>query len=193
MGVDESSGQRKYKCRNGHYLSYTTNGAGYLNEMFSCDNCKQSRNCSEGRYNCSSCQWDLCNFCSDQYKPRPNPITQCKSGHPLTYTALKYEGSYGCDLCGRLFPSTEIRWCCTICQYDICPFCRPSNPMPPPYNPNPSICPSGHPLDQTGSADGYYGETYSCNICHQARSFGDGLRWNCSICKYDICPICKPS
>lgn len=227
MGIDQSTG--KYRCRSGHNLEYDYSSDGYPCSCFSCDSCHQSYNCSEGRYNCRYCKWDICNNCSNQYKPKPNPVSFCKLGHPLTYNSIYYPGgSYACDMCHRSFPSHGERWCCTSCQYDICPFCRPPcpipgpfprppvpgpapnpnpypydpnpNPYPPydpnPYNPNPyqpsdDRCPSGHILSPSTDSYGYPGGMYSCDKCHNSYYCGANMRYNCSICKYDICAGCK--
>ena len=185
MGIETSDGKAKYKCANGHYLIYTTDASGYMAGRFSCDVCKNSNDCAGGRYNCPQCKWDFCNTCSNEYKPKPNPVVCCKGGHGLLYTRVDYPmGKYSCDMCHRSYPCFGARWMCVPCQYDICPFCRP----PPITN----FCPSGHKIEQTGSCDGYTGDVYVCSRCGIPRSFGDGLRWNCEICKYDVCLVCKP-
>lgn len=152
MGVDHSGGKVTYRCRNGHRLDRSYVSIGYGGGMYSCDQCKSSFPCTSGRLNCESCQWDICDNCANMYKPKPNPVTQCHSGHILMYTKQYPHGSYSCDACKRSFPCNQDRWCCTYCKYDVCPFCRvpPSpGPMPGPFpQPQPYPQPQPHPYPQ---------------------------------------------
>lgn len=155
MGVEYSGGAVNYRCRSGHNLNYSYDTFGYESGYYYCDNCKTSNHCGSGRYNCSYCKWDICNNCANYYKPKSNPVSHCRSGHQLTYTTLCYPGAFGpgdyaCDLCKRKYPSTQQRWCCTLCSYDICGFCRlPPGAMPGPMPgpmPNPMPAPMPGPI-----------------------------------------------
>lgn len=204
MGVQHSGGQIVYKCRNGHNLEMSYVSIGYPGGMYSCDNCKNSRPCTEGRYNCGYCQWDLCRNCANAYKPKPNPVVHCHAGHPLVYTIQYYQGNYSCDSCKRTYPSSQQRWCCTMCKYDICAFCRlppmpgpmpgpigMPGPMPGPMPLSKTNCPNGHMLMLTNYS--YPSGHFTCRICGANVHCGTAQRYSCTFCQYDICQGCHAS
>ncbi len=220
MGVAVTNGQYCHICRNGHPLSYSNSSANYFSGSFSCDYCHNSFPCGVGRYNCTSCKFDVCNQCAATFKPRPMPIHNCKSGHPLVYTRIEASSaSYTCDLCQRQGVCSLGRWNCAVCQYDVCGFCRlPPMSSPcstPSHTPNhypvmnhhhhtpaacssPSHsphmrthCPNGHYLYQTTHSVGYVGGKFCCNQCHQGGYCSTG-RFCCQMCKFDLCKLCKP-
>ena len=218
MGIEHVGGQTIYKCRNGHKLEMNYVSIGYPGGKYSCDNCKKTRPCTEGRYNCQYCQWDLCRDCSNAYKPKPNPVLNCKAKHALHYTVNQYHGNYACDSCKRTYPSSQQRWCCTMCKYDICAFCRPPpmpspmpHPMPGPigYQPGPmpgpigfqpmpgpipgtkTHCHSGHYLTLTNYY--YPGGQFTCRMCGAPVPCSAGQRYACTTCKYDVCQGCYAS
>ena len=148
MGIKtSSSGKPVHLCKNGHELAYTNTCSGYYAGTFTCDYCHTARSCIEGRYNCASCKFDVCNNCATNFKPVAQHINHCKSGHPLVFTNNQsgYSmGTYTCDSCHKIGNCSLGRWNCGSCKYDICSFCRPP-PMQGPA-PNPDSYPVGSPI-----------------------------------------------
>lgn len=54
-------------CPQGHRLKATRNSEDFPGGVFTCDNCKQSRRCHEGRWTCYDCPINYCSVC----KPFP--------------------------------------------------------------------------------------------------------------------------
>jgi len=182
------------ECKNKHGLQWSNSGMGYMANTFSCDICHQSKPCGPGRWNCSSCKYDVCPNCRPGPVQAPpfNPYMECKNRHPLTWSnsAMGYMGnSFSCDICHQSKGCGPGRWNCASCKYDVCPNCRP--PAPAPINPY-MECRNRHQLNWSCGAMGYSSNVYSCDICHQSKGCGPG-RWNCASCKYDVCPNCRPS
>ncbi len=175
------------QCSKGHWLEWATMGDGYMGGMFSCDLCKTSHACGEGRWSCLGCRYDLCSGC------RAAPVAglqmtafvQCKNGHPLLWSgdASGYMGGkFSCDLCHKANNASFGRWHCPTCKYDVCILCR---------SPVAEQCSKGHDLRFSTDCAGYMGGMYSCDKCHKSHKCEDG-RYTCE-CKYDICAACKSS
>ena len=183
-------------CGKGHPLNWSLDSAGYMAGTFSCDLCKKSHKCSEGRWTCP-CKYDVCSNCRAP-PPPPVPMTayiQCNKMHPLTWTtdsAGYMAGVFSCDICKKSQQAGNGRWSCAACKYDVCSTCRPAEePVAPPVPMTAFIqCNSMHPLTWTASTAGYMMGKFSCDICKKSMpaSFG---RWSCPGCKYDVCHVCR--
>lgn len=201
-------------CSKNHPLQWSTES--YSMGMYSCNLCKRSNQCHLGRWFCKACQYDICPQCRPQ-PPMPAPMPgpsmtayiQCKNMHPLQWTnstAGYMMGKYSCDVCHKSNDCGYGRWSCPGCKYDVCPSCRPSQPMPGPMPapmpapmpgpmPGPGAhithCKNGHPLEWTHDVSGYMMGRYSCDVCHKSSDCGAGRHY-CRTCKYDVCQNCKP-
>jgi len=77
---------------------------------------------SARRWCCYSCQWDICESCFFREEPpvlhsiHPHPLYK-KPGHD---SSGPYLFGFSCNICRR---SSEIRWCCMGCQFDLCEAC----------------------------------------------------------------------
>lgn len=167
-------------CNNNHGLVWSIDTEGYMAGRFSCDGCKQSSGCADGRWSCKACSYDICPKC----KAAP-PHYLCAKGHILNWstgTDGYMAGKFSCDECKKSNSCEAGRWSCKACSYDICPKCRPSGPYP--------ACGKSHPLAWSTSTDGYMAGKFSCDGCKQSNSCEEG-RWSCKECSYDICTKCR--
>ena len=125
-----------------------------------------------------------------------NPF--CTQSHKLQWTddrTIDYFGNkYRCDLCGSVYFCDSKRWWCKICSYDLCPSCRPYKPPSP--SPSPPLssslsktCDNGHELAWR-TEDYDLSPGYICNGCTARLPCRSG-RWQCPLCKYDLCPYCS--
>ena len=53
----------KTHCPSGHFLYDCTSSDGYMDGMFSCNECHNSGYCGAGRFACLTCKYDLCKSC----------------------------------------------------------------------------------------------------------------------------------
>lgn len=179
-GYDICSNCRKkdYKrCNKGHGMKWTKEE--YPGGVFSCDGCKSSTSCKDGRWGCKDCGFDICTKCRKFSYPK------CKAGHPLiwSYSIKKYPGGkFSCDGCKASTNGAGGRWSCKICNFDICNKCRPAKPY--------GGCKTNHPLKWRTSAEGYAGGAFSCDECHSSSKCAEG-RWGCKDCGYDVCTKCR--
>lgn len=168
------------KCKKNHPLAWNHESAGYAMGIFSCDNCHKSSQCSNGKWSCHECKYDICTNCR-----APKAHGSCKKMHPLAWTmdASGYAmGVFSCDGCHKSSQCPTGRWNCKECKYDICTNCR----APEPY----ASCKGNHPLSWTSEASGYPMGVFSCDGCHKSNQCANG-RWCCKPCKYDVCPNCR--
>ena len=65
-------------CMYGHQLACSTNQIGYSQGMFHCSLCGRSGPCSNGRWHCESCSYDVCGYCRRPgiVGQRPNVMQQ---------------------------------------------------------------------------------------------------------------------
>lgn len=132
-----------FHCAQGHELILTNNPQGYSNERYTCNKCMKSDFCANGRRNCLNCKYDLCLQCIGSNHSLPpqysgsNPVQssiplhfrQCKNGHvlQLSNSYIGYHGNgFSCGNCKQNH-SSESRFSCLQCKYDICLNCRPMN------------------------------------------------------------------
>lgn len=141
-----------YQCGKAHALQWSASAVQYPFGKFSCDLCKKSTDCANGRWNCQSCQYDICTNCRPMQPvqpilPMPMPSmpaptsmpgqpfvsvtvsgpSVCSKSHPLQWStdATGYlMGKYACDLCKKSTDCHSGRWNCVSCQYDVCTNCK---------------------------------------------------------------------
>lgn len=107
------------KCKENGLLVWSTDASKYPGGSFSCDKCKSSAECENGRWNCNECGYDLCSKCRA-------PDT-CYNQHALTWVtdSENYsDGMYECNLCKKKAKCADGRWACKDCGYNICPKCK---------------------------------------------------------------------
>ena len=127
-----------------------------------------------------------------------NSDAKCQKDHIMGWsnitTGVYSSGNFYCDKCRCYIPCRLYRWCCTICNYDLCRACSP-------YRPPASIsksCTKGHEL--TWSTIKYDNNFFICASC-QVGYYTNMGRWTCIQCyqdrlaniKYDICAYCSES
>jgi len=102
-------------------------------------------------------------------------------GHELHFDTTPYirYDHYKCSLCPMC--GSGKRWCCSYCEYDLCPNCGP-----PPAGQE-AKCPQGHKLGW-GSNPNVPGNVYSCKKCGFSLATGD--RMCCVQCAFDMCYKC---
>ena len=110
----------KLKCMKGHDLAWTTMTTGvYAQGVYFCDLCRETSDCASGRWNCPTCEYDVCRKCQD--------ITMCPQGHGLSWVTIKpipfFSDIFYCNKCRKEGKYTEGRLACELCQYDICKVC----------------------------------------------------------------------
>jgi hypothetical protein len=135
MGVEVSLGKSYYKCPKDHRLEFSDTDFTYDSKTYKCVNCQVTKSCKESRYNCFMCKWNLCLSCAEVYRPKQVPMMKCMAGHDLIYKENKYPaGFFSCAQCNRQYPSNQKRWNCSMCNFDVCYFCRlpgpPGEPLP---------------------------------------------------------------
>ena len=109
-------------CGKGHQLAWSTNCAGHMAGIYSCEFCKTGGlKCGVGRWACDGCTYDICHTC------RPPIDDKCSKGlHVLTtsFDGTGYlGGKYACDKCHSSYPCVGGRYTCP-CKYDLCPVCK---------------------------------------------------------------------
>ncbi len=178
-------------CHSGHTLAWTMDYTGYSGHGFLCDVCRTTTGTtSTPRYACVACKYDVCQNC----RPAPGAAQKklvCTAGHTLTWSAnsMGYlTHAYKCDLCGSVGKTDLGRYVCILCQYDVCPRCRPA---PAGAKDPKERCGVGHVLVWTTDNTGYPGSIYCCDLCHGSGATSEG-RFACIDCQYDICPKCRP-
>lgn len=134
-------------CLNNHALQWSTNVnyamPGASGALFQCKNCLGSHNCTEGRWNCAYCSFDICSSC----KKPPYTSSTCPSGHALAWNTAGYtSGAFSCNQCKTTFPTANGRWFCQDCQFDICSSCKIGG------GPSHMALPDGAPRPTTMSA-----------------------------------------
>ena len=185
------SGTDILECPKNHLLMISTTENGYKTRKYQCKSCSQNFPCSQARWNCEACAFDICCQCRP---PITSPIsvysstTQCSEGHPLEFSNQieedeDPEDQYNCRLCNGKGSKQKGRYLCKICSdYEICSSCRAS-----PFDKDPK----NHGLLWTNDTEGYARGKYKCQICNKEKLCFAG-RWGCEKCKYDICTDCKP-
>lgn len=114
----------------------------------------------------------------------------CKNGHPLSYStsAAGYlSGTFTCDCCHNSHSCGLGRYNCRHCKFDVCNQCAASFKTSPTPIHN---CRKGHSLTFTKDQTDYPDNTFVCDSCHRGGACSLG-RWNCALCKYDICSLCR--
>ncbi len=204
MTVTSTSTGNKFKCSHGHLLEWSESSSGYMSSSFSCDCCKSSHHCNQGRWNCRSCKYDVCMNCRAAPESAKGSKFSCRKGHQLVWSCSRdgYGGSnFVCDNCKTSQSLCGGRWNCLSCKYDICSACR-SGPGSSPFvtvtvsschaqqASSPFNCDKGHTVEW--SCDQYPGNSYICNVCKRSAKCSLG-RWFCRGCHYDVCPSCRAS
>eukprot|EP00826_Nyctotherus_ovalis_P004517 TRINITY_DN10989_c0_g1_i10.p1 TRINITY_DN10989_c0_g1~~TRINITY_DN10989_c0_g1_i10.p1 ORF type:complete len:389 (+),score=62.25 TRINITY_DN10989_c0_g1_i10:132-1169(+) len=168
-------------CKQKHSLNWAASEEGYADGIFPCDSCKSNGKCSSGRWQCKKCGYNICANC------RAPPHKKCDNSHPLVWS---YEietcpsGIFSCSDCHTPAKATAGRWSCAVCNFNVCPNCRPPKTH--------GGCNSNHLLEwATDGEEEYPDGIYSCDSCHGQRKCNDG-RWSCNVCGYDICTTCRP-
>eukprot|EP01022_Parablepharisma_sp_SALTPOND_P024933 TRINITY_DN5629_c0_g1_i2.p1 TRINITY_DN5629_c0_g1~~TRINITY_DN5629_c0_g1_i2.p1 ORF type:complete len:1130 (+),score=51.26 TRINITY_DN5629_c0_g1_i2:173-3562(+) len=176
-------------CPKGHTLNQST--FAYRSGNYKCDNCSAIRKCTESRWFCEPCKYDICYNCRapSAAETKSSSTTNCSKGHSLIFSTDSYKcGKYRCDKCRTNGNCEDGRWFCKDCQYDICQNCRP-RPAAATTGKSPIMrCIKGHTLNFSTHA--YRGGKYICNRCRTKESCEDG-RWFCKDCEYDICQHCR--
>ncbi len=116
---------RTVVCKKGHMLYFTCMPPG-PGMAIVCDKCEGDISKDNWRWNCRKCDYDVCPKCRPPPEGGRNDLL-CPNMHMLTYSILP-EGNttYGrCDKCRKAFRLTDGRYCCTLCQYDLCSHCLP--------------------------------------------------------------------
>jgi hypothetical protein len=111
-------------CDNNHMLWYSTYS--YLTGIYECNKCLRQWNCSDGRWLCFQCEYDICPVCRNPPKNAEKYTHTCISGHIMILSSRKYNNEdeyYRCSYCRKLNFIEESRWWCPICNYDICLKC----------------------------------------------------------------------
>ena len=143
---------------------------------------------SGGRWNCKICAFNICDACRPQYEGS----LKDEDGHFYSWStkSLNYVGAvYHCLNCKRRENCNKGRWTCNICNYDLCPSCRP--PIGPIQTfPSPLEDPAKHSLYWSLDSIGYKDGNYKCAVCSSESQCSKG-RWNCAECKYNVCSLCK--
>ena len=70
------------QCTSGHPLIWSKERLGYENDTYYCTLCHEQGDCTEGRWNCINCLYDLCGKCRH---PKDSFYTD-KSGHKLVWS-----------------------------------------------------------------------------------------------------------
>ncbi len=165
-------------CSAGHMLNFTNQSFGYPSGSYACDMCHRTFPCSCGRWNCSSCQYDICSFCRP---PTPGPMPGPMPAPMPMPMPGPYPSPYPAPMPGPMpgpYPS---------------PYPAPMpGPMPGPYGGMQNTCPMGHQLYDTNADMGYPNGMYTCDRCHQTFSCMANSRFCCLECRYDVCKGCKP-
>jgi len=174
----------------------------YPDNVYFCDVCDRQGRCTQGRWRCKLCNYDVCTHCipakampakSAVVIEKGSPVsasvtTTCLQGHMLWYSTYSYlSGLYECNKCFGRANCADGRWFCIQCEYDICPNCRPAPPDVEKYK---KFCNNGHPMVQSISRYSDDATHYRCSFCHKAKSVEDN-RWWCPICGYDVCNECS--
>ncbi len=169
-----------YNCKFGHTLVYTSNQMGYPTNTYACDACHRQGMCTLGRWNCPTCQYDICSFCRLPPATGPAPYSVPFSAPaPVPYSMPQYQS-----------PPQPAPYSYPMPYQGPIPGSYPAPyPAPNPYMK--TQCPSGHFLQQTTFGAGYMGGMYCCDQCHQSGYCSMG-RFCCPACKYDLCKSCKP-
>ena len=112
--------------------------------------------------------------------------TKCPKEHELLWSSdtgntAQRGGKFYCNLCQNTFNCANKRWWCKVCNYNVCKLCRPYHQLP-----VPGECENKHQLNWVNTP---YKSDSSCNSCGLCLPCRSG-RWNCSTCKYDLCPLC---
>eukprot|EP00826_Nyctotherus_ovalis_P049640 TRINITY_DN6015_c0_g2_i1.p1 TRINITY_DN6015_c0_g2~~TRINITY_DN6015_c0_g2_i1.p1 ORF type:complete len:331 (-),score=53.82 TRINITY_DN6015_c0_g2_i1:3-995(-) len=173
-------------CNRGHVMAWTSKaGFLYRNEYYRCNNCGVTLGCCQGRWWCDKCSYDLCPSCYPHLLSDNALCNGCPQRHPLSWTLSSYSknGSkvtrYFCNLCTGTFPCCSGRWCCFVCEFDICDYCV-----------NFLRCDEGHKLVWCDTySSSYPFAKYFCNSCSTENSYKLG-RWHCCSCEFDLCSSC---
>ena len=111
-------------CYNNHMLWYSTYS--YLTGTYECNKCFRQWKCSNGRWLCFQCEYDICSTCRDPPTDAEMYAHTCSSGHFMILSSRKYNSEdeyYRCDYCRKLNQIKDNRWWCPVCNYDICLKC----------------------------------------------------------------------
>ncbi len=195
MPAQSSAAATGAVCGTGHPLGFSF--ASYPNSAdYRCDLCGTTVRCSEGRWTCKACSYDVCQTCC------PPPPLKCPNDHDMKY-AERVEGcsKYACVFCNKVFSCRRGVVMCGYCGFFVCPDCVPAlsrgkkaaavaqkklhEEMP---NDGAMLCKQGHPLffSYFGAPD----EPYRCANCAKTRTCALG-RWFCFYCRHSVCQDCK--
>ncbi len=188
----------------GHSLVWSTSTEGYEARKgdFVCALCGEKGKCEAGRWSCGKDQYDVCAVC----RPGTGNLgeVKCPKNHVLLWNvSTELAGDeYECKECKQAFRKDMGRWRCQECDYDICP--SEKRPVallamcfvgvPEALRGKLLFCQDKkHPLIWSQNTVGYPSQSYTCSVCGQPeRSLTVG-RWTCGLCKYNVCPECRPA
>lgn len=111
-------------CSKYHSFEFSSMKVTGEKEM-NCHKCNNIIKSGDWRWNCSKCQYQICDICREAPKGRKD-IT-CLKKHMLIFSnspVRKFITSK-CAKCLNSFNVTKGRYCCTICDYDLCLQCEP--------------------------------------------------------------------
>lgn len=111
-------------CDSNHMLWFSTYS--YLSGVFECNKCMSQKHCSDGRWLCFQCEYDICSWCRSPPQDATKYTKTCSSGHFMTLSSRRFNSEdeyYRCSYCRKLGRIEDSRWWCPICNYDICLDC----------------------------------------------------------------------
>ena len=183
----EASLAETTQCPESHFLSWSTESEGYPNGIYICNTCRNSDQCSKGRFTCNACKYNVCNLCRPLSNHSLIPLYgQCnQDGQHLVFTkepAAKSE-TFTCGVCKteRKKFSDGCYGCAAKCGYAVCRDCRP-----PPEDIMDNI---GNKLKWSTETK-KTGKKYKCIKCNAIKKSSAG-RWSNEDGKVNYCGRCR--
>lgn len=110
-------------CDKGHILVFSSEPSGARG--YACDKCDGFIADDEWRWSCRQCDFDACVKCRPEPKGRKDLV--CHKRHMLQFSMLPPANTVfsRCDRCHKAFNTTQGRYCCPVCGFDLCSQCQP--------------------------------------------------------------------
>jgi len=185
------------QCPNKHDLKFGTYGEKY--GLYICDTCGKAYFGCVPRYYCEPCTHDVCMACKAppadfKLAAKYPEIEKCNRGHKLEFLFTETKsGKYECLICSKLGGSYNGRWCCSACNINVCPICKPCDKatrIAVTAATKTVVCNKGHTLLFCCKPPPE-GGVISCDKCKRPVA-ADNWRWYCEKCNFDVCVRCRP-